>query len=749
ANLTEAQDEKVGIENFELLRVLGTGAYGKVFLARKRGGHHDGRLFAMKVLKKATIVQKAKTAEHTRTERQVLEAVRRCPFLVTLHWAFQTEAKLHLIMDYVNGGELFTHLYQREKFTEDEVRLYIGEIVVALDHLHQLGIIYRDIKLENILLDKDGHVVLTDFGLSKEFAAPNSGERAYSFCGTIEYMAPEVVKGGSRGHDKAVDWWSLGVLMYELLTGASPFTVDGEKNSQSEISKRILHNNPPMPHDLSAEAIDLLHKLLQKDPKKRLGAKGAHELKAHPFFKAFDWADLAEKRIPAPFKPRIRDELDVSNFSEEFTDMAPTYSPAAVPKTADRVFRGYSFVAPSIIFGENEFNQQPVQRKNEVNAVPVQRRPAQGLVDYASMFEGSHFFQNYRITSQVLGDGSFSTCRRCVHLRSGQEYAVKIISRRCDHTREVQSLKMCHGHPNIVTLYDVYQDEFHTYLVMELLAGGELLERIRKKKMFTESAASVIMRKIVSAVEFMHQRGVVHRDLKPENLLFVDNSEDAEIKIVDFGFACVKPEAQQLQTPCFTLSYAAPEVLDQTVSNSGYDESCDLWSLGVILYTMLSGQVPFQSSGSWYKSSTGFVMQRITQGDVRFDGQQWQSISPQAKDLIQGLLTVDPSQRLTVQEVLRHDWLRVETSLPHTPLVTPGILERGKKRTYVESALNVTYNAFNKAQRQGFTLMDVENAPLAKRRKLKKTTSSDSYSTTSTCSDLSNPGGVSPPSNNR
>ncbi|XP_022828431.1 ribosomal protein S6 kinase beta-like, partial [Spodoptera litura] len=190
---------KVDISYFDLLKVLGTGAYGKVFLVRKRCGIDEGKLYAMKVLKKASIVQKLKTAEHTRTERQVLEAVRACPFLVTLHYAFQTDAKLHLILDYVAGGELFTHLYQREHFSENEVRIYIAEIILALEQLHKLGIIYRDIKLENILLDAEGHIVLTDFGLSKEFCGGES--RAYSFCGTIEYMAPEVVRSGSQGHD--------------------------------------------------------------------------------------------------------------------------------------------------------------------------------------------------------------------------------------------------------------------------------------------------------------------------------------------------------------------------------------------------------------------------------------------------------------------------------------------------------------------------------------------------------------------
>lgn len=169
---------------------------------RKNGGQDEGKLYAMKVLKKASIVQKAKTTEHIRTERQVLASVRQSPFLVTLYYAFQTDAKLHLILEYVRGGELFTHLFKREHFQEQEVRFYTAEIVCALEHLHGLGIIYRDIKLENILLDQDGHICLCDFGLSKEFLHSDDGadKRTYSFCGTIEYMAPELIQGDC-GHN--------------------------------------------------------------------------------------------------------------------------------------------------------------------------------------------------------------------------------------------------------------------------------------------------------------------------------------------------------------------------------------------------------------------------------------------------------------------------------------------------------------------------------------------------------------------
>ncbi|XP_070270984.1 ribosomal protein S6 kinase alpha-5 isoform X3 [Myotis yumanensis] len=642
ANLT-GHAEKVGIENFELLKVLGTGAYGKVFLVRKISGHDAGKLYAMKVLKKATIVQKAKTTEHTRTERQVLEHIRQSPFLVTLHYAFQTETKLHLILDYINGGELFTHLSQRERFTEHEVQIYIGEIVLALEHLHKLGIIYRDIKLENILLDSNGHVVLTDFGLSKEFVA-DEAERAYSFCGTIEYMAPDIIRGGDSGHDKAVDWWSLGVLMYELLTGASPFTVDGEKNSQAEISRRILKSEPPYPQDMSALAKDLIQRLLMKDPKKRLGCgpRDADEIKEHLFFQKINWDDLAAKKVPAPFKPVIRDELDVSNFAEEFTEMDPTYSPAALPQNSERLFQGYSFVAPSILFKPNAAVVDPLQCHTGVE------RPGATNVARSAMIK------------------------------------------------------------------------LHTFLVMELLNGGELFERIKKKKHFSETEASYIMRKLVSAVSHMHDVGVVHRDLKPENLLFTDEHDNLEIKVIDFGFARLKPpDNQPLKTPCFTLHYAAPELLNQ----NGYDESCDLWSLGVILYTMLSGQVPFQSHDkSLTCTSAVEIMKKIKTGDFSFEGEAWKNVSQEAKDLIQGLLTVDPNKRLKMSGLRYNEWLQDGSQLSSNPLMTPDIL--GSSGAAVHTCVKATFHAFNKYKREGFCLQNVDKAPLAKRRKMKKTSTS-------------------------
>uniref|UniRef100_A0A3P9LDR7 Ribosomal protein S6 kinase n=1 Tax=Oryzias latipes TaxID=8090 RepID=A0A3P9LDR7_ORYLA len=738
ANLT-GHTERVGMENFELLKVLGTGAYGKVFLVRKNSGHDAGQLYAMKVLKKAAIVQKAKTTEHTRTERQVLEHIRQSPFLVTLHYAFQTQSKLHLILDYVSGGEMFTHLYQRDHFSEDAVRVYIGEIILALEHLHKLGIVYRDIKLENILLDSEGHVVLTDFGLSKEFLEEEK-ERTYSFCGTIEYMAPEIIRG-KAGHGKSVDWWSLGILMFELLTGASPFTLEGERNSQSEVSKRILRCDPPFPSMIRSVAQDLLKKLLVKDPHKRLGSgpRGAEDIKAHPFFKGLNWEDLAKKQVVAPFKPELKNELDVGNFSEEFTGMDPVYSPASTPPSTDRLFKGYSFIAPSILFNKNAVMGDLMESQVKVD------RPASASVQRSAMLEESQFFLHYELDLQgpPLGEGSFSVCRKCRHKQTGHEYAVKIVSRRMEANtqREIAALRQCEAHPNIVKLFDVYTDQYHTYLVMELLRGGELLERIKRKKLFGEAEASHLLQSLVSAVSFMHEAGVVHRDLKPENVLFADEGEDSVLKVIDFGFARLCPAGSApLQTPCFTLQYAAPELFER----AGYDKSCDLWSLGVILYTMLSGQVPFQSDQRGMTSSYAVdIMQKIKEGDFSLDGDPWKGVSEDAKELVKGLLTVDPEMRLKLSDLKENGWLQGGASMSTTPLCTPDVLESSGPtvRTYV----NATYKAFNRCKREGFFLKSVDHAPLAKRRKLKMTStgvetrwsSSSSSSSSSTSSTAS------------
>lgn len=679
--------KRVDPEDFELLSVLGTGGYGKVFLVRKVSGSDVGSLYAMKVLKKATVVRKRKVMEHTLTERSVLEAIRNFPFLVTLHYAFQTEANLHLIMDYICGGELFTHLHHMGPFHEAQARIYAAEVTLALEHLHSLGIVYRDIKLENILLDEDGHVVLTDFGLSKEMQPE---QVTHSYCGTVEYMAPEIVKGGAGGHDKTVDWWSLGVLLFELLTCESPFAPSREDCSQKEISRRILHCQPPIPEDVTDGCRDLLEQLMHKDPEQRLGSKGAQDVKQHEWFKNLDWSDVLDKRLPTPFKPYITDELDTGNFSTEFTTLAPIQSPAPPPTKHKDIFRGYSFIGPAVLFTDNIFSQ-------EHNGV--------------KLLKNSPFLKLYTLEDKVLGHGSFSSCRVCTEKSTGTRYAVKIVSTRHNPSREIKILKMCQGHRNIIRLHDVQTDELHVYIVMELMEGGELLDRLQRQHSFTEAQASSIFRQLVSAVSFMHKKRIVHRDLKPENLMFSSADEECTtVKVIDFGFArSVSEETQALTTPCYTLVYAAPEVLSSQ-NKDGYTEACDLWSLGVILYAMLCGHAPFYGQSV----STEDIIERIKAGQFSFSGEEWSSVSDAAKEVIEGLLTVDAKHRLTLEGLASHSWLTPQ-SAPSTPLQTSCVL--GREKGTASAALKHTFHAFHQATKAGFTLGDVSRARLARRRK--------------------------------
>jgi len=335
--------EKIGPEDFELLKVLGKGGYGKVFQVRKVSGHDTNTIFAMKVLKKASIVRNQKDTAHTKAERNILEAVKH-PFIVDLIYAFQTGGKLYLILEYLPGGELFMHLEREGIFMEDTACFYLAEIVLALEHLHKQGIIYRDLKPENILLNAEGHIKLTDFGLCKE-AIHQTGV-THTFCGTIEYMAPEILT--RHGHGKAVDWWSLGTLMYDMLTGAPPFCAENRKRT----IEKILKGKLVLPQYLTFEAKDLLKKLLKRHPNSRLGGTDdAVAVKIHQFFRAINWTELFERKVKPPFRPSVANDLDVSQFDQRFTKLPAVDSPcdASLSESVNKIFQGFTYVAPSVL----------------------------------------------------------------------------------------------------------------------------------------------------------------------------------------------------------------------------------------------------------------------------------------------------------------------------------------------------------------------------------------------------------------
>ncbi len=261
----------LNMDAFELLKVIGKGSFGKVMQVRKRD---TSRIYALKTIRKAHIVSRSEVT-HTLAERTVLAQVNN-PFIVPLKFSFQSPDKLYLVLAFINGGELFHHLQREGRFNEERSRFYAAELLCALEHLHGFNVVYRDLKPENILLDYTGHIALCDFGLCKL----NMGDQqtTNTFCGTPEYLSPELLLG--QGYTKAVDWWTLGVLLYEMLTGLPPFYSE----DVNEMYRKILQDPLRFGDEVSPDARHLLTLLLNRDPAQRLGSgpHGAADIKAHP-----------------------------------------------------------------------------------------------------------------------------------------------------------------------------------------------------------------------------------------------------------------------------------------------------------------------------------------------------------------------------------------------------------------------------------------------------------------------------------
>nr|XP_043905175.1 serine/threonine-protein kinase Sgk1 isoform X2 [Solea senegalensis] len=344
-NLGPSSNPSAKPNDFHFLKVIGKGSFGKVLLAHHRT---DDQFYAVKVLQKKAILKK-KEEKHIMSERNVLLKNVKHPFLVGLHYSFQTTDKLYFVLDYINGGELFYHLQRERFFLEPRARFYAAEIASALGYLHSLNIVYRDLKPENILLDSQGHIILTDFGLCKENIEPNG--TTSTFCGTPEYLAPEVLH--KQPYDRTVDWWCLGAVLYEMLYGLPPFY----SRNTAEMYDNILNKPLQLKPNISNAARHLLEGLLQKDRTKRLGcAEDFIEIKNHVFFSPINWDELNAKKITPPFNPNVTGPNDLRHFDPEFTDEPVPNSIGCSPdsalvtasiKDAAEAFLGFSY-APSM-----------------------------------------------------------------------------------------------------------------------------------------------------------------------------------------------------------------------------------------------------------------------------------------------------------------------------------------------------------------------------------------------------------------
>uniref|UniRef100_A0A8K9UF09 Protein kinase C n=1 Tax=Oncorhynchus mykiss TaxID=8022 RepID=A0A8K9UF09_ONCMY len=350
------------LKDFSFIKVLGKGSFGKVMLAELKGSEE---VFAVKVLKK-DVIQQDDDVDCTLTEKRILALARTHPYLCQLYCCFQTRTRVHtththiythiptlslllqdrlfFVMEYVNGGDLMFQIQRSRKFDEARSRFYAAEVTSALMFLHRNGVIYRDLKLDNILLDAEGHCKLADFGMCKEGII--NGVTTTTFCGTPDYIAPEILQELEYG--PSVDWWALGVLMYEMLAGQPPFEADNE----DDLFESILHDDVLYPVWLSKEAVSILRAFMTKAPAQRLGcvlSQGCDEaIKKHSFFKDIDWTLLEQRRLKPPFKPRIKTRRDVNNFDQDFTREDPVLTPtdeAVIRQINQEDFKGFSFCA--------------------------------------------------------------------------------------------------------------------------------------------------------------------------------------------------------------------------------------------------------------------------------------------------------------------------------------------------------------------------------------------------------------------
>lgn len=327
----------LSINDFDLLKVIGKGSFGKVMQVVKKD---TKQIYALKTLRKQHIISRMEVT-HTLAERTVLARITN-PFIVPLKFSFQSPEKLYLVLSFINGGELFWHLQKEGKFSMNRSRFYIAELLTALESLHELNVIYRDLKPENILLDYQGHIALCDFGLCKLNMTNN--DKTNTFCGTPEYLAPELLL--NQGYTRSVDWWTLGILLYEMLTGLPPFYDDDVPT----MYRKILQNELKFPTWLeNTDAQDLLIKLIQKDPSKRLN--DAQVIKNHSFFKDIDWQKLLSKNYLPPFKPNVENLLDTSNFDQDFTSEKPQDSVVDdfLSESVQKQFGGWTYNGDNIL----------------------------------------------------------------------------------------------------------------------------------------------------------------------------------------------------------------------------------------------------------------------------------------------------------------------------------------------------------------------------------------------------------------
>ncbi|UYV83282.1 PRKCA, partial [Cordylochernes scorpioides] len=562
----------LNIEDFERILTIGKGGFGRVFLARHKESEEH---YALKAMKKRT---------DFKTEREVLQIAKGFPFLMGLVTSFETPEEDILVMDLVKGFNFLYYLNKWKKISEENARFYTAETALALHFLHSHNIIHRDVKLENILLNFDGHIKLVDYGLCKLNVRP--GQKTSRCCGTLKYMAPEVVQ--NKPYDFSVDWWSLGATLYIMLVGHSAFEPTNEAENNKECIAEAIVNKPiDIPDGLSIPAVSVLRAFMTRDPESRLGShpeNGWGDIKRHIFYRPLDFNDVLSRNVPPPL-PAPELPLQIEDVTEE---------------------------------------EEPCQTavlKTLPFTIPTCTNSVLKIEDFERIL--------------TIGKGGFGRVFLAQHKESEQYYALKAMKKRTDFKTEREVLQIAKGFPFLMGLVTSFETPEEDILVMDLVRGFNLLHYLNKWGTFSETQARFYTAETALALHCLHSHNIIHRDVKLQNILI---NIDGHIKLIDYGLCKlnIKP-GQKTSRCCGTLAYMAPEI----VSNKPYDFSVDWWALGATIYEMLVGRSAFKPSNA-ERDNQEYIVEAIKNKPIDIPN----DLSIPAVSVLRGFLTKDPESRL-------------------------------------------------------------------------------------------------------
>jgi len=607
-------------------RRLGLGAFAVVFIGTHRP---TGAEYAVKQIDRSTMFWGDRDA--LQDEIVNLKMARAGPNIVQLYEVYEEKAFCYLVMEVMEGGELLECIIEKKTtFTEKEARSAVRCVLRALAYLHSNRVAHRDIKPENLLLSdpyqKDlNSVKLADFSFARQVQKRNS---CRTLCGTPGYLSPEMLER-FPAYDVKCDVWSVGCLLFLLLGGFLPFDDEDDEVVFDLTRRGRFEFRPEFWNSVSQSAKDLVTKMLTVNPKKRITASRA--LQSH-------WIEHGDEA----FEERQLSQKNIKNLIEGKRKL----------KTAINTL----ITANRVNMLNKDFKEYLDKRKEENLANKLNSNKTRNTKhDFVEDSVSGKPFEDFYEIGDELGEGGYAFVYRCHHKRTKKVYAVKevIISKmesggESTLKDEISALKLLRGGAHIIRLYDVFYEGDHCFMIMEEMRGGDLLSRICDKEVYTEREARGVCKILFEAVLYCHQKRVAHRDIKPENLLMVEADDDTSIKLADFGFAKRVVSDLSLSTLCGTAQYVAPEILDFQID--GYDERCDMWSVGVVTYILLGGYAPFEGEPDE-------LAQFIIRGEYEFHDRYWADISESAKDMIHNMLQVDPDVRLTAIEALSCKWM--------------------------------------------------------------------------------------------